>query len=521
MYLGNMRIGVRLGAGFGFVLLLMTALIVVGLVRLTGIGNINDRLVGTEWVKADAAHTIDVLTRANARSTMELFVTTDASKVAAIYERIEGNKKAITDALNTLGTLAESPEEKAQLEETTAARVAYVKSFSEVAQQLKDGKRDEATATLNGATLPALDTLQAHIKDMVDWQTRLVKASAERGRQDIDSARHLMVELGVAAVLMGIGFAWAITRSITHPLGEAVRVARTVASGDLTSHIEVRTNDETGQLLHSLKDMNESLKQIVRKVHHGADTIASASSQIANGNLDLSSRTEEQASSLEETVASMEQLTSTVRQNADNARQADHLARSASEVAVKGGTVVRQVVDTMNDIKVSAGKMVDIIGVIDGIAFQTNILALNAAVEAARAGEDGRGFAVVAGEVRNLAQRSAAAAREIKDLIGGSVANVDMGGELVAQAGATMDEILHSVQRVTDIMGNITAASEEQSLGIEQINQAMGQMDQVTQQNAALVEEAAAAAGSLHEQANQLALTVGAFKVESGNPVVA
>lgn len=321
-----------------------------------------------------------------------------------------------------------------------------------------------------------------------------------------------MIGLGVVSTLIGIAIAFGITRSIIRPMSEAVKIAQTVASGDLTSRIEVKSTDETGQLLQALKDMNDSLLRVVGEVRIGTDTIATASSQIAAGNLDLSSRTEEQASALEETASSMEELTSTVKQNADNARQANVLAISASDVAVKGGTVVSQVVDTMSSINASSKKIVDIIGVIDGIAFQTNILALNAAVEAARAGEQGRGFAVVASEVRNLAQRSTVAAKEIKALINDSVENVDIGTKLVGQAGSTMQDIVNSIKSVTDIMGEITAASQEQTSGIEQINQAITQMDEVTQQNAALVEEAAAAAGSLEDQARNLVQVVSVFK---------
>ncbi|NMM37418.1 MAG: HAMP domain-containing protein [Glaciimonas sp.] len=318
--------------------------------------------------------------------------------------------------------------------------------------------------------------------------------------------------LMLAAILFVIGRV--ISHSITRPMNESVKIAQKVASGDLTSHIEVKTTDETGQLLQALKDMNGSLVNIVGGVRSGTDTIVAASSQIAAGSQDLASRTEEQASSLEETASSMEELTSTVQQNADNAHQANALALSASQVAQKGGAVVAQVVDTMASINDSSRKIVDIIGVIDGIAFQTNILALNAAVEAARAGEQGRGFAVVATEVRNLAQRSASAAKEIKTLIGDSVEKVDQGAKLVNQAGITMTEIVASVKRVTDIMDAITSASQEQTSGIEQINQAINQMDQVTQQNSALVEEAAAAAESLQDQAGNLSQVVSIFKLE-------
>ena len=332
--------------------------------------------------------------------------------------------------------------------------------------------------------------------------------------QETFIARVVMFSVGtlvLAAALLVICLL--IARSITRPLNDAVRIANTVAAGDLTSTIVVRSDDETGQLLQALKAMNASLVKIVGEVRHGTDTVATASREIACANIDLASRTEEEASSLQETASAMEELTSTVKQNADNARQADQMAICASEVAVKGGSVVAQVIDTMGSIHASAKRIVDIIGVIDGIAFQTNILALNAAVEAARAGEQGRGFAVVAAEVRQLAQRSAAAAKEIKALIDDSVERIDHGAALVDQAGTTMNEIVASVQRVTDIMGEITAASREQIAGIEQINIAITQMDQVTQRNAALVEQEAAAADALQDQATQLDTLVSVFKV--------
>ena len=297
----------------------------------------------------------------------------------------------------------------------------------------------------------------------------------------------------------------------------AVHVARTVARGDLTSRIDATSLDETGQLLEALKLMNANLLDIVGRVRTGTDTIATASGQIASGNLDLSSRTEQQASSLEETASSMEELTSTVKQNADNARQANTLAMSASHTASEGGSVVSDMVRTMSDINESSRKIVDIIGVIDGIAFQTNILALNAAVEAARAGEQGRGFAVVATEVRNLAQRSAAAAKEIKELIGASVERVGAGSKLVDQVGANMTAVVESVRRVTDVIAEISAASAEQTSGIEQINQAIIQMDTVTQQNAALVEEAAAAAAAMQDQAGDLADAVSSFRTSNAD----
>ncbi|WP_062469262.1 methyl-accepting chemotaxis protein [Variovorax boronicumulans] len=342
----------------------------------------------------------------------------------------------------------------------------------------------------------------------------------EASRLAAASGAHSWLPTAVAAGSLGAALAWLglgafLGRTVFRPLDEAIEVARTIAGGDLV-RFTVRPGDEIAGLLRALNQMSANLFAIVADVGANVAGVMSASSQIASGNEDLSSRTEQQASSLEQTAASMEELTSTVKQNADNALQANQLAVSASEVAVKGGAVVSQVVDTMGSINASSKKIVDIIGVIDGIAFQTNILALNAAVEAARAGEQGKGFAVVASEVRSLAQRSAAAAKEIKTLIGDSVEKVEAGSKQVAEAGRTMQEIVGSVKRVTDIMGEITTASQEQTSGIEQINQAIAQMDQVTQQNAALVEEASATAQSLQEQAQGLVRAAGVFRTGAG-----
>jgi len=350
---------------------------------------------------------------------------------------------------------------------------------------------------------------------LVDLQDATSKGVFESSAKTGAKLTYSLYFILLCAVALGAFFAWILTNSITKPLSEALELAETVASGDLRSQVVVQGSDEVALLLAALKNMNDSLASTVGQVRAGTETITVASQEIASGNADLSSRTESQASSLEETASSMEELTSTVRQNADNARQANQLVVSASGVAVKGGAVVGQVVSTMGSIKESSRKIVDIIGVIDGIAFQTNILALNAAVEAARAGEQGRGFAVVAAEVRNLAQRSASAAKEIKSLIGDSVDKVDQGSKLVDEAGKTMDEIVTSVQHVADIMSEITAASQEQSAGIEQVNLAITQMDEMTQQNAALVEQAAAAAESMEEQAIALGQAVSVFKVHS------
>lgn len=365
---------------------------------------------------------------------------------------------------------------------------------------------------VKGIDRPATKQIDDIVGYVVGQSNQMTSKAESEAAANYSAARMwLLVELILSALIGAAVSVW-ISRSISGPLNQALVLAQTVASGDLSSRIKVEGNDEAAQLLQALKNMNDSLIRIVGEVRAGTDTMATASRQIAAGNMDLSARTESQAGALEQTASSMEELTSTVKQNADNARQANQLAVSASEVAVKGGTVVSQVVDTMGSINASSKKIVDIISVIDGIAFQTNILALNAAVEAARAGEQGRGFAVVAAEVRNLAQRSASAAKEIKTLIGDSVEKVDAGARLVDQAGATMQEVVDSIRRVTDIMGEITAASQEQTSGIEQVNQAITQMDNATQQNAALVEEAAAAAQSMQTQAARLLQVVSIFK---------
>jgi methyl-accepting chemotaxis protein len=353
----------------------------------------------------------------------------------------------------------------------------------------------------------------ADLDQQIATQSALMRASAEAAMTRAHNTSILIITLGLVGGVLSLLTAWFISSGIVRPLRHAVKVARKVAGGDLSDHIRVDSSDEVGQLLQALKDMNASLINIVGEVRGGTHEIAGASGEIAAGNLDLSQRTQAQASSLERTAASMEELTGTVKQNVYNARQANQLAQSAAAVAGKGGTVVAQVIDTMSSINASSKKIVDIIGVIDAIAFQTNILALNAAVEAARAGEQGRGFAVVAAEVRTLAQRSAGAAREIKQLIGDSVERVDAGARLVDTAGATMREIVASVHRVTDIMGEISMASGEQLSGIEQVNAAIVQMEQVTQQNAALVEQASTAAASMQQRATVLSGTVGIFKL--------
>ncbi|CUI09370.1 methyl-accepting chemotaxis protein [Massilia antarctica] len=415
-----------------------------------------------------------------------------------------------------------SPEEKRLAQEWYAKSDGLgIENVRAAAAFIKAEKWDDAETVLIKKINPGYrigDATLATLKELAD---KRVKADDAMVNSSLARIAYGMMGILVVGVVLGIAVGWTLVKAISAPLQEAMQIAVRVADGDLTGQIAVHGRNEIGALLGAMAKMKSNLADIVSEVRSSTDTISSASSEIAAGNTDLSDRTSSQASSLEQTAASMEELTSTVRQNADNARQANVLAMSASEVASKGGLVVAQVVETMGSINASSKKIVDIIAVIDGIAFQTNILALNAAVEAARAGEQGRGFAVVASEVRNLAQRSAGAAKEIKELIGDSVEKVDSGAKLVDQAGLTMQEIVTSIHRVTDIMGEITTASAEQTAGIDQINEAVGQMDSITQQNVALVEEAAAAAGLLQEQAGTLTQVVSVFKLDGGRAPIA
>ena len=517
MNLNNLRVGTRLGGGFAVILVLLVLMLGGGVWRLLNTSAATREMMATplkkerlteEWFRS----VTNGLTRAkavakSADTTLEASLADDGKSSNA-----RGGNANISKELQALGL---EPEEQKLFDAVNEQRKAYIGARDALMKAKRAGNVDEATRIYDTDFAKISPRYVASLQAFVDYQHKEIDDAAQAIEDDSKQSSVILAAIGALAVLLGAAFAWTLTRSITIPLRQAVDLAKTVANGDLSSRIEVSRKDETGQLLLALKNMNDSLVKIVGEVRSGTDTIATASGEIAAGNQDLSSRTEEQASSLEETASSMEELTSTVKQNADNARQANQLALSASSVAVKGGSAVSQVVDTMGAINASSRKIVDIIGVIDGIAFQTNILALNAAVEAARAGEQGRGFAVVATEVRNLAQRSAAAAKEIKTLIGDSVNKVEEGSKQVAEAGKTMDEIVGSVKRVTDIMAEIMMASQEQTSGIEQINQAIAQMDQVTQQNAALVEEAAAAAASMQDQAGSLLQVVGVFRLGS------
>ena len=440
---------------------------------------------------------------------------------------VDKYKQALQENLDKARPLFYTDDGKRTFAEADAQLREYDAVIAELTKRVKaepvEQKR-ESIDYLFDTFLPKSQAIDDKMAELAHSKEKLALENNLYNKGAYETSRATMLVLLALGALVGTGFGVAVTRSLTRQLGGepayAADVANRIADGDLRSDVIVRAGD-TSSLLFAMKSMRDHLAVLVSEVRQGTNTIASASSEIASGNLDLSSRTEQQASSLEETASSMEELTSTVKQNADNARQANMLAQTASSVASQGGDVVAQVVQTMGSIDASSKKIVDIITVIDGIAFQTNILALNAAVEAARAGEQGRGFAVVAGEVRTLAQRSAAAAKEIKALIGDSVEKVEAGSKLVDQAGNTMSEVVTSIQRVADIMGEISAASQEQNDGIEQINQAVTQMDTVTQQNASLVEEAAAASESLQTQAARLAELVSVFRIEDGKPAAA
>lgn len=515
MNFSNLNIATRLRLAFGAVVLLLLAIVALSFFAMQELNQSTGELARKSWPRVRAANLALDNVRGSFGRLAQLGVATDPAQLKTASERLAANTAAFNQALSELDATLVTAESRASNAEAKALRDRYVALNARVLALSQAGQRDAALALAFGDAYAAMHKLAASLRAQVSLQEKHFDASADLADGVFSSSvKHMGGAALVALLLAGVAVL-VITRSIVRPLAQAVQIARTVAAGDLTTEIRVASRDETGQLMQALKDMNGALQTMVGAVRSGSDTIATASAEIANGNLELSSRTEQQAGALEETASSMEEMTATVKQNADNAHQANGLAAAASSVARKGGSVVSQVVDTMGAINESSRKIVDIIAVIDGIAFQTNILALNAAVEAARAGEQGRGFAVVASEVRNLAQRSSSAAREIKTLIDDSVQQVTQGSKLVDDAGSTMQEVVASVQRVTDIMADIASASREQDAGILQINTAITEMDSVTQQNAALVEEAAAAADSLQEQASGLAQLVSRFKVEA------
>nr|WP_315496299.1 methyl-accepting chemotaxis protein [uncultured Rhodoferax sp.] len=513
--MGNLKIATRLYVGFGLLVAIMVLVVSAALVQMATM-RASAADVDNNWLPS--VEEVNLLNTAisDYRATeMQHILNTDDVAKNNIEKDLESIQARIKTSRSKYEKLISTKEEQGLYDEFAAAREAYLKIHKEVMEFSRRNDAEGARQLLEGESKKNFERSSDILDKLVLMNHDGSVAAAKTSAEAYVTGRNMMVVAMVVAVLLALIAATYITRSITKPLSEALDVAANVATGNLTVQVHSSSRDEIGQLLQAMKAMQDSLVAVVSKVRSGSESVANASAEIAQGNNDLSARTEQQASALEETAASMEELNSAVKQNADNASQANQLAMNASTVAVQGGEVVGQVVQTMKGINDSSRKIADIISVIDGIAFQTNILALNAAVEAARAGEQGRGFAVVASEVRSLAGRSAEAAKEIKTLIGDSVSRVEQGTALVDRAGSTMTEVVTSIRRVTDIMAEISAASHEQSAGVNQVGEAITQMDQVTQQNAALVEEMAAAASSLKSQAGELVQTVAVFKLSA------
>ena len=515
MRLADFKIGVRLGTAFWLIMLVTFASSGLALFKLAEIQRNLEQVVKENNVASAYSHTMnDAIQNAN-RVLPTLVLTSNEGERQKLKDELASIRQIYDISRKALEEMPHTDELKALLKRLDEARDATRPVNNQLFELAMAGQREEATALLVEKSQPATLAWQQLVQETIRLQDAANWQMYEQAESSYVHARNLLIGFTAAMMALASALGWLITRSITVPLRRACDVALQVAEGDLNTVVQVEGRDETAQLLSALGTMKGKLTQIVSGVRQNAEGVATASAQIAQGNQDLSHRTEQQASSLEQTAAAMEELGSTVKHNADNASQANQLAVGASSVAVKGGEVVAQVVDTMRGIETSSHKIADIIGVIDSIAFQTNILALNAAVEAARAGEHGRGFAVVAGEVRNLAQRSATAAREIKQLITDSVNRVDHGSKLADQAGHTMHEVVTAVKRVSDLMAEISAASAEQSKGVAQVGEAVTQMDHATQQNAALVEESAAAAESLRAQAQQLVQAVAVFRLQN------
>ena len=521
MNIRDTKIATQLKLGFGLLALLIALVSGEAILKLNLVQDEFTLVLDDRYPKVEKLHGVNEDINQIARSMRNMLLMTTPADIQKERATVEQSRKAITESLAELDKLITSDKGRASMKAVDDARAAYLPGQTRFLELAAGGKTDDARNLLLKEVRPLQLAYMKAVNDAIDFQAELMAQSGHAAEAAVAEGKSTMWGAAAFAIVAAGLLAMWIIRSITAPLNRAVEVSRAVAEGDLSMDLQVSGQSETAQLLHALSTMKDRLNRIVGEVRQNAEGVATASAQISQGNNDLSSRTEEQASALEETAASMEQLTSTVSQNADNARQANQLAISASSVAIEGGQVVGQVVDTMKGINDSSRRIADIISVIDGIAFQTNILALNAAVEAARAGEQGRGFAVVASEVRNLAQRSAEAAKEIKELITTSVERVDAGTQLVDQAGTKMNEIVASIRRVTDIMGEISAASTEQSSGMAQIGEAVTQMDQATQQNAALVEESAAAAESLKTQAEHLVGAVAFFKLRAGDSAYA
>jgi methyl-accepting chemotaxis protein len=520
-FLSNLKIGARLGVAFAIPLTLMAAVAAVGYTSLQAADQFIEDIVHDNVVKIQHITVMSEQVHIVSRVLRTVVLLDGEQAIDAEQRKIDDARTRYEKAWEALQKMPASEAGKALRTRIDAARAEARAVNDRVIVLARANKDAEALKLLLEQASPKVAAWQAVLHENEELQRKNNEDSLQAAHSADTRSEITIISLTLLAITLSSVIAWWITRSITRPVGRAVEIATRIRDGDLTGAIEAEGRDEMGRMLETMREMQTSLVKVVGQVRGNADSVATASAQIAQGNADLSQRTEEQASSLQQTAATMEQLGTTVRQNADNAQQANQLAQGASAVAIKGGEVVGQVVQTMKGISEASKKIAEIIATIDGIAFQTNILALNAAVEAARAGEQGRGFAVVAGEVRSLAQRSAEAAKEIKSLITASVERVDQGTALVDQAGHTMDEVVASIKRVTDIVGEISSASVEQSSGVGQVGEAIGQMDQVTQQNAALVEESAAAAESLKGQAGALVQAVSVFKLAHGEPSAA
>jgi methyl-accepting chemotaxis protein len=518
MNLNRFRIGTRLVIGFALVLTVATVIVALSLRQMGALGRGLDELNRVIMQESQLLAVLERETLERAVAARNLVLLPDASRRQAALDRIMTAKKNIDDALKQLAALEASAEHASagQIDAVKAA-AAFESRYWPVAQAVvklsNDGHRDAAVQKLTDECMPLLVELKTRLGQFAELNQEDANARAEALRNSASSSVSWILALGLAALLAGCVMTWVIRRSVLDPIERVSAAVRRVTADDLSQTVEAHGKDELSALLRDVGRMQQRLRELVGNIRSGVHSVSTASSEIASGNQDLSIRTEQTASNLQKTASSMAQLTGTVSQTAESARTAKELATSAQTSAAKGGDVVGQVVTTMEEINTSSKKIADIIGVIDGIAFQTNILALNAAVEAARAGEQGRGFAVVAAEVRSLAGRSAQAAKEIKTLIGASVEKVEAGTRLVGDTGAAMAEIVGNVQRVSDIIGEITTAASEQSQGIGQVNTSVHQLDQMTQQNAALVEQSAAAAESLQDQARKLAQVVGMFRV--------